>query len=113
MPALRPPGLGAAASPATRPRRSSRSSLYLRDMDYERAVETAPPGWQRFGVKALARLPEEVRRHELGWIPVAERRLVEAGDPAAIDRLRRAFFWTFIYHLQPKLWDALAKVEPI
>jgi SAM-dependent methyltransferase len=82
-------------------------------MDYERAVEKAPAGWQKFGMKALARLPQEVRRHELSWVPVAERRRVEAGDPAAIERLRRALFWTFIYHLQPKLWDALAKVEPI
>ena len=82
-------------------------------MDYERAVEKAPPGWRKFGLKALARLPGEVRRHELSWVPNAERKLVDAGDPAAIERLRRAFFWTFVYHLQPNLWDALARIEPI
>ena len=82
-------------------------------MDYERAVENAPPGWRKFGLKALARLPEGVRRHELNRVPEAERELVDAGDPAAIERLRKAFFWTFVYHLQPNLWDALSKVEPI
>ena len=82
-------------------------------MDYERAVEMAPAGWRKFGMKALARLPHEVRRHELSRVPDAERKLVDAGDPAAIERLRRAFFWTFVYHLQPNLWDALARIEPI
>jgi len=82
-------------------------------MDYERAVEKAPPGWRKFDLKALARLPEEVRRHELNRVPEAERELVDAGNPAAIERLRKAFFWTLVYHLQPNLWDALAKVEPI
>jgi SAM-dependent methyltransferase len=25
----------------------------------------------------------------------------------------RALFWTFVYHLEPHLWDELARVEPI
>ena len=82
-------------------------------MDYERAVENAPPGWRKFGLKALARLPGEVRRHELNRVPQAERERVDGGNPAAIERLRKALFWTFVYHLQPNLWDALSKVEPI
>ena len=82
-------------------------------MDYQRAVENAPPGWRQFGIKALDRLPPAVRRHELKSVPAPERRLFEAGDPAAVERVRRAFFWTFVYHLQPERWDALAQVEPI
>ena len=82
-------------------------------MDYERAVEQAPPGWRKFGIKALERLPPAVRQHELKSVPEPERKLFEAGDPAAVERVRRAFFWTFVYHLQPNLWDALAQIEPI
>ncbi|HYR50874.1 MAG TPA: class I SAM-dependent methyltransferase [Candidatus Eisenbacteria bacterium] len=82
-------------------------------MDYERAVASAPPGWRQFGVEDLNRLPKAVRRHELKSIPRPERQLLDAGDPAAAERVRRAFFWTFVYHLQPERWDALAQVEPI
>jgi SAM-dependent methyltransferase len=82
-------------------------------MDYERAVEQAPPGWRQFGIEDLARLPPAVRKHELRSVPERERTLFEAGDPGAVERVRRAFFWTFVYHLQPELWDALAQVEPI
>jgi SAM-dependent methyltransferase len=82
-------------------------------MDYERAVAQAPPGWRKFGIKALARLPREVLQHELQSVPGPDRKLLDEGDPAAVERVRRAFFWTFVYHLQPKLWDALARVEPI
>ena len=82
-------------------------------MDYERAVEQAPAGWRQFGIEDLERLPPAVRRHELKSVPGPERKLLEAGDPAAVERVRRAFFWTFVYHLQPERWDALAQVEPI
>lgn len=82
-------------------------------MDYERAVELAPPGWRQFGIEDVARLPLAVRHHELKSVPEPERKLLEAGDPGAVERVLRSLFWTFIYHLQPKLWDALAQVEPI
>jgi SAM-dependent methyltransferase len=82
-------------------------------MDYERAVEQAPPGWRQFGIEDLERLPHAVRRHELRSVPGPELYLLDAGDPAAVERVRRAFFWTFVYHLQPERWDALAQVEPI
>jgi SAM-dependent methyltransferase len=82
-------------------------------MDYERAVEQAPPGWRQFGIEDLERLPRAVRRHELKSLPGPERKLLDAGDAAALERARKAFFWTFVYHLQPDRWDALAQVEPI
>lgn len=72
-------------------------------MDYEEAVETAPPGWRHFGLEDIARLPDEVRRRELARIP--------AGQPD--ERVLRALFWTFVYHLEPEKWDELARVEPI
>jgi SAM-dependent methyltransferase len=82
-------------------------------MDYQLAVESAPAGWREFGIEALTRLPPAVLRHELKSVPGPERELLDAGDPAAAERVRRAFFWTFVYHLQPERWDALAQVEPI
>ena len=82
-------------------------------MDYERAVEQAPPGWRQFGIEDLAHLPRAVRRHEFESVPIPERELLDAGDTAAVERVRRAFFWTFVYHLQPERWDALAQSEPI
>ena len=47
-------------------------------------------------------------------VPVADQRaaLVEI-DPAAHERLLRAFFWTFVYHLEPAKWDELSRAEPI
>ena len=82
-------------------------------MDYERAVETAPPGWRHFTTSDIDRLPAAVRHHELARIPDAERELLAAGDREAGDRILRAFFWTLVYHLEPEKWDALARVEPI
>jgi SAM-dependent methyltransferase len=82
-------------------------------MDYERSVEKAPPGWREFGIEDLARLPPAVLGHEMKSVPGPERRLLDAGDPAAAERVRRAFFWTFVYHLEPERWDALAQIEPI
>jgi SAM-dependent methyltransferase len=46
-------------------------------------------------------------------VPAPERDLLENGDSAAGERVLRAFFWTFVYHLESKRWDELAAVEPI
>jgi SAM-dependent methyltransferase len=72
-------------------------------VDYEEAVETAPPGWRHFSIDDVARLPDFVRAHEMAHIP--------AGEPA--DRIVRALFWTLVYHLEPEKWDALAGFEAI
>jgi SAM-dependent methyltransferase len=72
-------------------------------VDYEQAVATAPPGWRHFSIDDVARLPAEVRKRELARIP--------PGEPE--DRLVRALFWTFVYHLEPERWDELARYEPI
>lgn len=82
-------------------------------MEYERAVETAPPGWRHFTMSDLDRLPAAVRDHELARIPHAERELFAAGDRDVIERVLRACFWTLVYHLEPERWDALALAEPI
>jgi len=82
-------------------------------MEYERAVETAPPGWRHFTIADLDRLPASVRNHELARIPNRELDLLAFGDAAAGDRILRALFWTLVYHLEPEKWDALALAEPI
>ncbi|HLJ18949.1 MAG TPA: methyltransferase domain-containing protein [Stellaceae bacterium] len=82
-------------------------------MEYEAAVQSAPPGWRHFTVSDLDRLSPSVRAHELARIPAEDRRRCEAGDPAAAERVLRAMFWTLVYHLEPRRWDALAEVEPI
>jgi SAM-dependent methyltransferase len=82
-------------------------------MEYERAVEKAPPGWRHFTMSDLDRLPAAVRDHELARIPYAERELLAAGDRGVSERILRAFFWTLVYHLEPERWDALAVAEPI
>jgi SAM-dependent methyltransferase len=82
-------------------------------MDYDRAAETAPPGWRHFTIADLDRLPAGVRAHELARVPRADRDLLAAGDRAASARILRAFFWTLVYHLEPDRWDALALAEPI
>jgi SAM-dependent methyltransferase len=82
-------------------------------MNYERAVEHAPPGWRKFVIEDLERLPAGVREHEMRSVPDPDRRLIAGRDREAIDRVLRAFFWTFVYHLEPAGWDALAEVEPI
>jgi SAM-dependent methyltransferase len=82
-------------------------------MNYERAVEQAPPGWHRFGLQDLERLPPAVREHELRFVPDGDRRLIASRDVAAVERVLRAFFWTLVYHLEPERWDALAQVESI
>jgi len=82
-------------------------------MEYERAVETAPPGWRHFTISDLGRLPAWVRDHELARVPAAERNLLAAGDREGGERVLRAFFWPLVYHLEPERWNALALSEPI
>jgi SAM-dependent methyltransferase len=82
-------------------------------MDYERAVDQAPPGWRHFEIKDLERLPPAVRTHEIKAVPRSEQLLFEQRDPRAVERVMRAFFWTLVYHLEPDRWDALAQIEPI
>jgi SAM-dependent methyltransferase len=82
-------------------------------MDYEQAVLAAPSGWTHFHVADLDRLPAPVRQREMVRVPGAELRLLEKGDVDARERVLRSFFWTFVYHLEPTLWDALAEAEPI
>jgi SAM-dependent methyltransferase len=82
-------------------------------MDYEQAVLASPPGWTHFQIADLDRLPAPVRQREMARLPQAERRLLESGDVDARERVLRAFFWTFVYHLEPELWDELAAAEPI
>jgi SAM-dependent methyltransferase len=72
-------------------------------VDYEQAVATAPPGWRHFGIDDVARLPADVREREMARIP--------EGEPE--ERVLRALFWTFVYHLEPERWDELARHEPI
>lgn len=82
-------------------------------MDYNQAVATAPPGWRRYRVQDLGRLPHRIRSHELERLPEAEIAAMKAGHEAAGERVVRAMFWTLVYHLDPALWDCLAAVEPI
>ena len=82
-------------------------------MEYERAIATAPPGWRHFTISDLDRLPTWVRDHELARVPDAERDLLAGGDAETSERILRAFFWTFVYHLEPEKWAALARAEPI
>lgn len=72
-------------------------------MEYEQAVEEAPPGWRHFRVEDIARLPDFVRDHEMARVPAGEHG----------DRVVRALFWTLVYHLEPARWDELARSEPI
>jgi SAM-dependent methyltransferase len=82
-------------------------------MDYTRAMEHPPPGWRHFQLEDFARLPAAIREHEMKAVPETERILLAQGDEAARERFAQAFFWTFVYHLEPERWDALAQVEPI
>lgn len=72
-------------------------------MDFEESVANAPPGWRHFTIQDIDRLPAAVRRHEMAHVP--------AGEPD--ERVVRALFWTFVYHLEPERWDELASFEPI
>jgi hypothetical protein len=72
-------------------------------LNFEEAVEKAPPGWRHFSITDVARLPASVRAHELAGVPAGERG----------ERVIRALFWTLVYHLEPEKWDELARFEPI
>lgn len=72
-------------------------------MDFDEAVEKAPPGWRHFTENDVARLPLGVREHELARVP----------EGAHGERLVRGLFWTLVYHLEPERWDELARYEPI
>src|SRR5262245_10028709 len=72
-------------------------------MDFEEAVEKAPPGWRHFGEDDVMRLPAAVREHDMARVPAG----------TAGDRLVRGLFWTLVYHLEPERWDELARHEPI
>ena len=78
-------------------------------MDYFQAASSAPPGWQRYSLDDVARLPTQY----LAAIPTAERESAARGNPEAAERLRRALFWPMVYELDPELWDALSQAEPI
>ena len=72
-------------------------------MDFEEAVEKAPPGWRHFRTEDVGRLPASVRAHELARVPRGE----------SAERILRGLFWTLVYHLEPDRWDELARHEPI
>ena len=72
-------------------------------MEFEEAVEKAPPGWRHFTIDDIARLPEAVRTHEMARVPPGEQG----------ERVVRALFWALVYHLEPEKWDELARFEPI
>ena len=82
-------------------------------MDFAERVRTAPPGWRRYTLDDIRRLPAAVRRHELADAPPGEFDRARAGDPLSVERVMKAMFWPCVYHLEPELWDALAAVEPI
>jgi SAM-dependent methyltransferase len=82
-------------------------------MDYEQAVAAAPPGWTHFHLADLDRLPPQVKQREMDRVPGSERVLLQGGDSDATERILRAAFWSLVYHLEPDLWDELARVEPI
>ncbi len=78
-------------------------------MDYFQAASTAPPGWQRYSLDDVARLPTQY----LAGVPTAEREAAARGNAEAAQRLRRALFWPMVYELEPQLWDAISQAEPI
>src|SRR5438132_11052996 len=82
-------------------------------MDYAQSAATAPAGWTHFRVADLDRLPLAVKSHEMARVPASEQERLARGDHDAGERLLKAFFWTFVYHLEPQLWDKLASAEPI
>ena len=69
----------------------------------------APPGWERYSLRDVARLPVQY----LAEVPTPERQAAALGDPEAAQRLRRALFWPMVYEFEPELWDAVSQAEPI
>ena len=78
-------------------------------MDYFQAASTAPPGWQRYSLDDIARLPTQY----LAGVPVGEYEAAAHGNAEAAQRLRRALFWPMVYELEPELWDDVSQAEPI
>jgi SAM-dependent methyltransferase len=78
-------------------------------VDYFQAASSAPPGWQRYSLDDVARLPTQY----LAAVPTAEREAATHGNAEAAQRLRRALFWPMVYELEPELWDAVSQAEPI
>jgi SAM-dependent methyltransferase len=78
-------------------------------VDYFQAAAAAPPGWQRYSLDDVARLPTQY----LAPVPAGEREAAARGDAEAAQRLRRALFWPMVYELEPELWDAVSQAEPI
>jgi len=72
-------------------------------VEFDEAVDKAPPGWRHFSLEDVARLPAEVRAHEMARVPPGE-----SGE-----RIVRGLFWTLVYHLDAGRWDELARHEPI
>jgi SAM-dependent methyltransferase len=78
-------------------------------VDYFQTASTAPPGWQRYSLRDVARLPIQY----LAAVPTAEREAAARGNAEAAERLCRALFWPMVYELEPELWDAVSQAEPI
>jgi hypothetical protein len=78
-------------------------------VDYFQIASAAPPGWQRYSLDDVARLPREY----LAGVPNGELEAAAAGNVEADERLRRALFWPMVYELEPELWDAVSQAEPI
>jgi SAM-dependent methyltransferase len=78
-------------------------------VDYFQAAAAAPPGWQRYSLDDVARLPVEY----LSGVPAGEREAAARGNSEVAERLRRALFWPMVYELEPALWDAVSQAEPI
>jgi SAM-dependent methyltransferase len=78
-------------------------------VDYFQASSAAPPGWQRYSLDDVARVPTEY----LADVPTGEREAATRGNAEAAERLRRALFWPMVYELEPELWDAISQAEPI
>ena len=72
-------------------------------MEFDEAVDRAPPGWRRFAFEDVALLPDAVRAHEMARVPPRE----------SEERIVRGLFWTLVYHLEAERWDELARHEPI
>ena len=79
------------------------------ELDYFQTALTAPPGWRRFSLDDVSRLPQ----HHLAAVPAHEREAAARGNVEAAERVRRALFWPMIYELEPELWDAVSQAEPI
>lgn len=85
------------------------NALIDSEVDYFQIASAAPPGWQRYSLDDVARLPREY----LAVVPDGEREAAARGDAVAAERLRRALFWPMVYELEPQLWDAVSQAEPI